>query len=86
VHEIIRKHSLAASQAMKEGAPGNDLLERLGADRSFGVSVGELRDIVDAHEFVGRAPEQVDDFLNHVIEPLLAGVPILEVDTELLRV
>jgi adenylosuccinate lyase len=86
VHEIIRRHSIAAAQAMKDGAQRNDLLERLGADRSFGVPVSELRAIVDPREFVGRAPEQVDDFLGHVIEPILAGVPAVEVDTELLRV
>jgi adenylosuccinate lyase len=85
-HEIIRTHSLAAAQAMKDGASHNDLLERLGADRSFGVPVSELRVVMDAREFVGRAPEQVDEFLGHVIEPLLAGVPVVEVDTELLRV
>jgi adenylosuccinate lyase len=85
-HEVIRKHSLAAAQAMKDGAPHNDLLERLGADRSLGVSVTELRDAIDAREFVGRAPEQVDEFLEQVIEPLLAGVPAVEIDRELLRV
>jgi adenylosuccinate lyase len=85
-HEIIRKHSLAAAQAMKDGADHNDMLERLGADRGFGVSVSELRDIVEPGEFVGRAPEQVDDFLSHVIDPILAGVPAVEIDTELLRV
>lgn len=71
---------------MKDGAERNDLLERLGADRSFGVSVAELRDVVDARQFVGRAPEQVDEFLEQVIDPILAGVPAAVVDTELLRV
>jgi adenylosuccinate lyase len=85
-HEIIRKHSLAAGRAMKDGAERNDLLERLGADKSFGVSVTELREAVDARQFVGRAPEQVNEFLEQVIDPLLAGVPAAVVDTELLRV
>ena len=85
-HETIRKHSLAAAQALKDGAQRNDLLDRLGADRSFGVPVSELRELVDAQEFVGRAPEQVDEFLTQVIDPILAGVPAVEVDTELLRV
>jgi adenylosuccinate lyase len=85
-HETIRKHSLAAAQALKDGAQRNDLLDRLGADRSLGVPMSELRELVDAHEFVGRAPEQVDEFLTHVIDPILAGVPAVEVDTELLRV
>jgi adenylosuccinate lyase len=85
-HETIRKHSLAAAQALKDGAQRNDLLDRLGADRSFGVPVSELRDLLDPREFVGRAPEQIDEFLTHVIDPILAGVPAVEVDTELLRV
>jgi adenylosuccinate lyase len=85
-HEIIRKHSLAAGRAMKDGAERNDLLERLGADRSFGVSVAELREVLDPRQFVGRAPEQVDEFLEQVIDPILAGVPAAVVDTELLRV
>jgi adenylosuccinate lyase len=85
-HEIIRKHSLAAGRAMKDGAERNDLLERLGADKSFGVSVTELREAVDARQFVGRAPEQVNEFLEQVIDPLLAGMPAAVVDTELLRV
>ena len=85
-HEIIRKHSLAAAQALKDGADRNDLLDRLGADRSFGVSVSELRDAIDARAFVGRAPEQVDEFLAQVIDPLLASVPVVETHRELLRV
>ena len=85
-HEIIRKHSLAAGRAMKDGAERNDLLERLGADRHFGVSGAELREVVDPRQFVGRAPEQVDEFLTQVIDPILAGVPAAVVDTELLRV
>jgi adenylosuccinate lyase len=85
-HEIIRQHSLAAARAMKEGAERNDLLERLGADRRFGVSISELRDALDPRDFVGRAPEQVDEFLENVIEPVLAGTPAAVVDTELLRV
>jgi hypothetical protein len=37
---------------------------------------------MDPRRFVGRAPEQVDEFLEEVVEPLLAGagvdVPTLE--------
>jgi adenylosuccinate lyase len=72
-HEMIRKHSVAAASAMKEGATRNDLLERLAADKSFGVSLGDLQGALDARRFVGRAPEQVDEFLRDVIAPLFAG-------------
>ncbi len=74
VHEIIRQHSVAAATAVKDGAARNDLLERLGADPAFGVSVDDLYSVVDARRYVGRAPEQVDEFLHDVIHPLLAAV------------
>jgi adenylosuccinate lyase len=58
---------------MKNGATRNDMLERLSADKAFGVSFADMQSALDPARFVGRAPEQVDEFLNDVIEPLLAG-------------
>jgi len=72
-HETIRKHSIAAASAMKNGADSNDLLERLARDKSFGVKLEDLRGALDPNSFVGRAPEQVDEFLRDVITPLFAG-------------
>jgi len=72
-HETIRKHSIAAASAMKNGADSNDLLERLARDKSFGVKLEDLRGALDPTSFVGRAPEQVDEFLRDVITPLFAG-------------
>jgi adenylosuccinate lyase len=72
-HETIRKHSMAAARELKNGAEANDLLARLGKDKSFGVSVKDLEGAIDPRRFVGRAPEQVDDFLREVITPLFAG-------------
>ena len=86
VHEIIRKHSLAAARALKEGAERNDLLERLAADLGFGVPLDELRSATDPTEFVGRAPQQVDEFLRDVVDPLLAGAPQKPRAREALRV
>src|SRR5436305_4771172 len=59
-HETIRKHSLAAARALKDGAEANDLLERLSRDKSLGVKLKDLQGAIDASRFVGRAPEQVD--------------------------
>jgi adenylosuccinate lyase len=72
-HETIRKHSIAAASAMKNGADSNDLLERLARDKSFGVKLEDLKGAIDPTRFVGRAPEQVDEFLRDVITPLFAG-------------
>ena len=72
-HERIRQHSIEAARALKNGADRNDLLDRLAADPSFGVPLAELAATLDPHRFIGRAPEQVDDFLDRVVAPLLAG-------------
>jgi len=72
-HETIRKHSVEAARAMKDGAPRNDLLERLAADKSFGTSLADLKGAIDSKRFTGRAAEQVDEFLRDVIAPLFAG-------------
>jgi adenylosuccinate lyase len=73
VHERIRKHSIAAARAIKDGAPANDFLDRLAADPETGASLDELRELIDPMRFIGRAPEQVDEFLAEVVEPMLAS-------------
>jgi adenylosuccinate lyase len=72
-HEVIRKHSQAAARAVKDGGESNDLLERLSNDKSFGVKLKDLEGAIDPKRFVGRAPEQVDEFLRDVMTPLFAG-------------
>ncbi|TVR63778.1 MAG: adenylosuccinate lyase [Gemmatimonadales bacterium] len=70
LHERIRRYSLEAAARMKEGeAP--DLLERVAADAAFQISLGELEALVDPQRFVGRAPEQVDRFLDEWVNPVL---------------
>jgi adenylosuccinate lyase len=68
LHELIRVHSQAAAQQVKEHGRANDLLERLKADPAF-ASV-DLGNALDARRFVGRAPEQVDAFITNVVEPI----------------
>ncbi len=72
-HERIRQHSIEAARALKNGAERNDMLDRLAADPAFGVPIADLESALRADRFVGRAPEQVDEFLETIVEPLLAG-------------
>jgi adenylosuccinate lyase len=72
-HERIRQHSIDAARALKNGAERNDLLARLAADPVFGVPVADLEAALDPSRFVGRAPQQVDEFLDEVVGPVLAG-------------
>jgi adenylosuccinate lyase len=85
-HETIRKHSIAAAGAIKNGAESNDLLERLAKDKAFGVKLEDLRGAIDPKRFVGRAPEQVDEFLRDVITPLFAGETVSTGRAEEIRV
>ena len=71
LHERIRTHSMEAGRMVKvEGKP-NDLLERIAGDPAFGTTMEELQSIMNPRNFVGRAPEQVTEFLNEVIQPIL---------------
>ncbi len=68
LHEKIRVHSHEAARQVKEEGKPNDLLERLKADPAFAAV--DFDGLVDPNRFVGRAPQQVEEFLAEVIEPL----------------
>jgi adenylosuccinate lyase len=72
LHEAIREHSMEAAKQVKENGKANDLLERLKNDPEFANIADQIDDIVNPVEFVGRAPEQVVQFLNNEIKPVLA--------------
>jgi adenylosuccinate lyase len=68
LHERIRRHSQAAAEVVKRQGRPNDLLARLAADPAFaGVA---LEQVLDPGRYVGRAPEQVDEFLAEVVAPI----------------
>jgi adenylosuccinate lyase len=72
LHERIRVHARAAADRLKEGADSNDLFARLRSDAAFAAVKDLLTDRVDPRRFVGRAPEQVDEFLATEVDPVLA--------------
>lgn len=73
LHERIRQHSQAAAAEVKQKGAANDLMQRLGKDSAFkGVDLGEM---LDPARFVGRAPEQVDEFLVEVVAPIRKRYP-----------
>jgi len=68
LHERIRVHSQAAAREVKEFGRANDLIQRLQADSGFvKVDVGAT---LDARRYIGRAPQQVDDFVEDFVEPI----------------
>jgi len=68
LHESIRKHSQAAAAQVKQHGKENDLIERLKGDSDFaGI---DFNDVLKAEKYIGRAPEQVADFLRDVVKPI----------------
>lgn len=75
LHEVIRAHSLAVAQAVAEAGAPNDLLERLARDPAFrALGVAVRRDELEPAAYVGRAPRQVDEFLDEHLSPLLQRI------------
>lgn len=74
LHEVIRRHSLAAAAAVQAGQP-NDLLERLARDPAMrGIDADRLRAELDPAHYVGRAPQQVQEFIDGPVEALLESL------------
>lgn len=84
LHERIRQHSLAASKRVKEEGLENDLLERICADKTFGLDRSEIDSLLEPEKYTGRAPQQVVEFITERVQPILdANKDVLGETTEL---
>jgi adenylosuccinate lyase len=84
IHEIIKTHSIDAGRRVKEEGLDNDLLDRLATDEAIPYSKAELDELVgDYRQFIGRAPQQTEEFLAEVVTPRLSAYKNLpgEVDS-----
>lgn len=71
LHELIRVHSMEAGKQVKVEGLENDLIERILNDSSFDIDREKLMEILDPKNFIGFAPEQVVDFLESEVNPIL---------------
>ena len=71
LHERIRQHSVAAANRIKDEGAANDLLERIAGDSAFNLTRSEIEDTMDPVRHTGRAAEQVDNFLDAHVAPVL---------------
>jgi adenylosuccinate lyase len=71
VHEALRRASHAAARAMKEEGRPNPLRELLARDAILGPLAPKLDDLLDARKHVGRAPEQVLEYVSEEVDPVL---------------
>jgi len=72
LHELIRQDSMTATARMKEGEACN-LPELLASHPEFGMTREEVEAVLEPSLYIGRCPEQVENYLNE-IEPLLKNV------------
>ncbi len=68
LHEKIRLHSQAAAVEVKQFGKPNDLIGRLRADIAFAKI--DFAKVLDPKAYIGRAPQQVDDFIKGVVAPV----------------
>ena len=80
LHEAIRVHSHAAAKKIKQEGGKCDLIERMAADPAIPMNQKEIEALLDPKAFVGRAPEQVTEFLHNVVKPILDRYPGLELE------
>ena len=71
LHERIRVHSMEAAKQVKVEGKKNDLIDRIAADKMFNLNVDEIKSILEPKNFIGRAPQQVEEFISEYIQPVL---------------
>ncbi|HJS47960.1 MAG TPA: adenylosuccinate lyase [Gemmatimonadales bacterium] len=82
LHEVVRRHSLVVAEVVASGGR-NDLMDRLAADPAFArLPAGALASELDPARYVGRSPEQVDEFLAEYWAPLRARAQELAAPAE----
>lgn len=71
LHEKIRCHSMDAGRVVKVEGKENDLLYRIANDASFGLTLEEIRAEMKPENFVGRAPQQVEEMVRDYVTPII---------------
>ncbi len=71
LHEEIRKMSIEAGRVVKDEGGNNNLLELIAQNPMFGMTMEELSAHMDPSLYIGRCPQQVDEFLKDCIQPVL---------------
>lgn len=71
LHEKIRIYSMEAGKQVKEHGKPNDLVERITADETFGLTTEEIMQALNPDHLCGRAPKQVEDFIKENVNPVL---------------
>lgn len=71
LHEKIRQYSMQAGARVKQEGLDNNLCELILADPMFMISKEEMDAIMAPENFIGRCPQQVDEFIANCVKPVL---------------
>lgn len=71
LHERIRKHSMDAAYVVKSEGGKNDLIDRIAKDSLFKLSLEDINKILKPENFVGRAPQQTEEYITEYVKPIL---------------
>ena len=71
LHERIRVLSQEAGRNVKDLGLANNLLELIAADPAFGLNMEDLSAHMDPALYIGRCPQQVEEFLRDDVQPVL---------------
>jgi adenylosuccinate lyase len=83
LHERIREHSMDAGRKVKVEGQSNDLIERIAKDPLFGMSLDELTSVLEPQNYIGRCPEQVEEFIQNEVNPVLDKAEVKDIEVEL---
>lgn len=83
LHERIRVHSMEAARQVKVEGNANDLIDRIVNDKTFGLTYEEINQVLKPSNYIGRCPEQVEEFLSEYVEPQIKANEINDLKIEL---
>ena len=73
LHERIREYSMIAAEQIKIYGKESNLCELIVNDPMFMITRDELEAVLKPENYVGRSPQQVEEFLSECIDPILAA-------------
>ena len=85
LHERIRKYSQESAKRVKTEGVSPDLIDRISSDPVFGMTKEEISKHLIPSNYIGRCPEQVDDFITDIDKVLKEKKNLIE-DGESLKV
>ena len=71
LHERIRELSMEAGAHVKRDGLDNDLADLIAADPMFGITKAELDEIMKPENYIGRCPQQVEEFIANCVKPVI---------------